>query len=97
MSLCNCLAETVREGVEHAVMGMHGWQAVLIQLISHNAHQLLHALIIVSPVAYNLRSRAQYEQRTKIPTRVCSENMHLRLHIPADSEPGYNKHQGSQA
>lgn len=70
MSLCNCLAETVREGVEHAVMGMHGWQAVLIQLISHNAHQLLHALIIVSPVTYNLRTRAQYDMtcHTKMKT-----------------------------
>lgn len=58
MSLCNCLAETVRKRVQHAVMGMHRWQTVLLQLISHNAHQLLHAFIIVGPVTYNLRIKA---------------------------------------
>lgn len=55
MSLCNGLAETVRQGVQHAVMWMNGRQAVLLQLISHNGHQLLHTLIIVGPVAYNLK------------------------------------------
>ncbi len=54
-------------GVEHAVMGMHRWQTVLLQLISHNGHQLLHALIVVGPVTYNLRTRAQYDVTQRFP------------------------------
>lgn len=67
MSLCNGLAETVREGIQHAVMGMHRWQAVLLQLISNNAHQFLHALVIISPITYNLKTREQRKNHTKKP------------------------------
>lgn len=54
MPLSDGLAEAVREGVQHAVVGVHRGQPVLIQLVSHDAHQLLHTLIIVCPVTHNL-------------------------------------------
>ena len=54
MPLSDGLAEAVREGVQHAVVGVHRGQAVLIQLVSHDAHQLLHTIIIVCPVTHNL-------------------------------------------
>lgn len=93
MSLCDGLAETVRERVQHAVMGMNGRQAVLLQLIGHNAHQLLHTLIIVGPVAYNLKYNT-----ASIKNSHLSANVHINVaYTPVDSEPGYNKHQGSQA
>lgn len=54
MALGNCLAEVVGEWVEHAVVRVHRGQAVLVQLVSHDANQLLHPFVIVCPVANNL-------------------------------------------
>ena len=51
------LAEVVGERVQHAVVGVHRRQAILIQLISHNAHKLLHSLIIISPITNNLSQK----------------------------------------
>lgn len=43
------------EGVEHAVMRVDGGQSVLRQLVIHHLDDLTHAVIIVGPVASNLR------------------------------------------
>lgn len=55
MSLCDGFAEAMRKRIQHTVMRVYRGQAVLFQLVSHNANQLLHALIIISPVAHNLK------------------------------------------
>lgn len=57
VSFSDGFTEAVREWIEHAVVWVHWRQAVLFQLISHNAHKLFHPLIIVSPVTHNLRER----------------------------------------
>lgn len=61
MPLCNGLAEGMRQRVQHAVVRMHRGQTILVKLISHNAHQLFHSLIIISPVTDNLREETQLE------------------------------------
>lgn len=54
MALGNGLAETVGERVQHAVVRVHRRQAVLVELVGHDAHQLLHALVVVCPVTDDL-------------------------------------------
>jgi len=50
----NALALFVCERVQHAVVGVHGRQAVLGQLTLDDLHQLLHAAVVVRPVTHNL-------------------------------------------
>lgn len=57
MSLSNSLPKAVRKGIQHAVMRVDRRQSVFLQLISHNANQLLHPFIIVCPVTDNLEKR----------------------------------------
>lgn len=59
MTLRNGLAEAVRERVEHAVVWMNGGQTVLVQLVSHDAHKLLHSLVVIRPVTHNLKERVK--------------------------------------
>lgn len=59
VSLSDSLAEAMGQRIQHAVMWVHGGQAVLLQLVSHNAHKLLHPFIIVSPVTHNLKEKRQ--------------------------------------
>ena len=54
MSGGDALALFMCEGVEHAVVGVHGRQAILGQLTLDDLHQLLHAAIVVRPVTHNL-------------------------------------------
>ena len=54
VALGDGLAEAVGEGVEHAVVGVHRGQAVLVQLVGNDADQLLHPLVVVRPVANDL-------------------------------------------
>lgn len=54
MALGDCLAEVVGERVEHAVVRVNRRQAVLVQLVSHDANQLFHSLVVVCPVTHNL-------------------------------------------
>lgn len=65
VSLSDGLAEAMREWIEHAVVWVHRRQAVLFQLISHNAHKLFHPLIIVSPVTHNLGEREKFKLMLK--------------------------------
>lgn len=57
VAFSNGLAEAVREWIQHTVVWVHRRQAVLIQLVSYNAHKLLHPLIIICPVTHNLEER----------------------------------------
>ena len=59
MSGSDALALFVRERVEHAVVGVHGRQAVLGQLTLDDLHQLLHAAVVVRPVTHNLWGQTQ--------------------------------------
>lgn len=62
VAFSNGFAESVREWIQHAVVWVHWRQAVLIQLVSHNAHKLLHPLIIICPVAHNLGEWQEWEK-----------------------------------
>lgn len=55
MALGYGFAEAVRQRIQHAVVGVNRGQAVLFQLVSHNANELFHALVVISPVTHNLR------------------------------------------
>lgn len=62
MPLGNGLSEAVRQGVQHAVMRVHRWEPVLLQLVCHDADQLLHPLVVVSPVTNNLKPRTPHPE-----------------------------------
>ncbi len=57
MSGSNHFPHLVCEWVEHAVMRVYGWQAVLLQLLLYNLYKALHALIIVSPITDDLKHK----------------------------------------
>ena len=50
----DALALAVGQGVEHAVVGVDGGEAVLGQLVVYQQHYLGHASIVVRPVTHNL-------------------------------------------
>lgn len=51
--------EVVAQRVQHGVVRVHGRQPVLLQLLGHDAHQLLHARLVVGPVAHDLQAVRQ--------------------------------------
>lgn len=59
MSVGNGLAVLMRQGVQHGVVWMHGRKAVALQLFTYNTDQLLHAGIIIRPVAHNLQTMSK--------------------------------------
>lgn len=61
----------MRERIEHRVVWVDGGQAVSLQLLSNNGHQLLHTGIIVSPVTHNLEAMGQ--------VAVCIREVRLEL------------------
>ena len=54
MSSRDALSLLVAQRVQHAVMGMHRGQPILLQLVLHYLYEFLHALLVVVPVADNL-------------------------------------------
>lgn len=59
MALGYGLPEAVRQWIQHAVVGVHRGQAVLVKLVSHDANKFLHPLIVICPVTYNLEERGK--------------------------------------
>lgn len=54
MAFSNGFAEPVRQWIQHAVVWVHRGQAVLVQLVGHDANQLFHPLVVISPVTHDL-------------------------------------------
>lgn len=52
----DALALGVREGVEHAVMGVHAGKSVLLQLVLHYGHEALHPVVVVRPITRDLQA-----------------------------------------
>ena len=48
--------ELVAQWVQHRVVRMDRWQPVLLELLRHDAHQLLHAGLVIRPVAHDLEA-----------------------------------------
>ena len=42
--------ELVSERIEHAVMGMDRWNAIFLQLIGSNRHQVFHSFLVICGV-----------------------------------------------
>ena len=59
MTCSNCFAEVMAKWVKHGMVRMDRRKAVLVKLLSHNADQLLHASLIISPVTNNLQAVSQ--------------------------------------
>ena len=55
----NGFAHGVRERIEHAVMRMHGGKTILAQLMAYNGTNLPHSIIIITPIANNLKETIQ--------------------------------------
>lgn len=55
----------VCQRVQHAVVRMHRGQTVLLQLVLHNLHQLLHALVVICPITHNLHTPAQAHNKSR--------------------------------
>ena len=55
MSIGNIAPHLVCQRVQHAVMWVNRREPVILQLISNNGDQLLHARVIVSPVTDDLQ------------------------------------------
>ena len=72
------LPHFVRQGVEHAVVGVDRGQTVLGQLILHDVDQSLHPGTVVCPVTHNLSTANQTSQPLHL-------TVPLESHIQPDS------------
>ena len=59
MARRNGFAHGVRERIKHAVMRMHGGKTILAQLMAYNGNDLPHSIIIITPIANNLKETIQ--------------------------------------
>lgn len=56
MAVGNGPAVLMGQRVQHGVVGVHRGQAVPLQLLPDNGHQLLHACVVVCPVTHDLQA-----------------------------------------
>ena len=55
----NALALGMTQWIQHTVVRVNRWQAVLIKLILYDVNQLLHTTVVVRPITDDLKQRSQ--------------------------------------
>lgn len=87
MSGSNSFPHWMRQWVQHAMMWMYWWQAILLQLILDNLYKTFHSCWIVTPITHNLQNT------TRIMSIILSKGIIFLIYYPnksSSSELTYN-------